>query len=827
MKQIGKFDGQSIWKKTPISAILSILLPMGISAPLTAQEEGVQILEELIVTARKTEESLQDTPVAVTAFTAEDIFNSGIQNIEDISRQTPGFVFDTPFGRQFDRPIIRGQANILGASGVSVFIDGVNVTQSIRSLNFGDVERIEIIKGPQSALFGRNTYSGAINITSRQPSNETKGDVSLEVGEHGLVQVLGNVSGAIAEDKLFYSLAGRYYEFDSEFDQPDNLNPSVGNESSNSLSATIKAALSENWNVTLRASYNEDDDGHFPIGLLGFDSLNVNVPGGTELGGPQPFYRGVVETQDPNPSGSSQLSKTLGEGGGIEREETFFALNSEYEFGSGYSLFATLGYTKEEFKDELDSDGQPGSFATASVGGPFPLGPPGAPFGVLLLPFDFTTTDNDTQETQVAELRIDSPQEASTRWRLGGYYFKNEAEDRDLLGRFADGRFEQAARDSFDRGGQEIAAAIGQPFVVDLIPFSYGPSNPALLETENVSVFGSISHDFSDRLSASAEIRWAKEEIDQFFFNQDESMVTFSQNEEFTAVTPRLTIDYQRTDDQLLYGIIAQGTKPGGFNSEAAQDVGFGSFEEEDSTTLELGSKNVIADGRGVLNATVFYSEIEGYQLTENLAALGVTGTTGSATANLGEVRIYGLELETSFIPSSIPGLELGGSYAYTNAEFTEGQENTQELVFGNSSLDGQEIPRQAPHQLSFYGDYSFAASETMDGLFSLNGSYLDSRFAQVQNLAETGSSFELDARLTLKWAEDKYSVSLWGKNLTDEDAALGVLRFIDALGVNSYTVAGQPIPSVFELGAAGQSRGFQYNNRNGRRFGVTFRARF
>ncbi len=814
-------------KKTSICMAISMMMPLGISTTVLAQEQEMRVLEELVVTARKTEESLQETPVAVTAFTSDDIFDKGFQNIEDISRQTPGFVFDTPFGRQFDRPIIRGQANILGASGVSVFIDGVNVTQSIRSLNFGDVDRIEIIKGPQSALFGRNTYSGAINITSRQPTNETKGGVSIEAGEHGLVQVLGNVSGAIVEDKLFYSLAGRYYEFDSEFDQPDNLNPSVGNESSNSFSGTIKAALTENWDVTIRAAYNEDDDGHFPIGLLGFDSLNVNVPGGENLGGVQPFYRGVVETQDPNPSGSNQLSNTLGDGGGIEREETFFSINSEYEFGSGHSLFTTLGYTKEEFKDELDSDGQPGAFATASVGGPFPLGPPGAPFGVLLLPFDFTTTDNDTEKTQVAEIRIDSPTDADTTWRLGGYYFKNEAEDRDLLGRFADGRFEQAARDSFNRGAGEIAAAIGQPFVVNLIPFSFGPTNPALLETENVSVFGSISHKFNDKLSASAEIRWAKEELDQTFFNQDESMVTFTQSEEFTAVTPRVTLDYQRSDGQLLYGVIAQGTKPGGFNSEAAQDVGFGSFDEEESTTLEFGSKNVIADGRGIFNAAVFYSEIDGYQLTENLAALGVTGTTGSATANLGEVRIYGVELETSYIPESMPDLVVGGTYAYTNAEFTDGQENTQELVFGNSSLDGQEIPRQAPHQLSFYGDYSFAPSETIDGTFSLNGSYLDSRFAQVQNLAESGSSFELDARLTLKWAEDKYSLSLWGKNLTDEDAALGVLRFIDALGVNSYTVAGQPIPSVFNLSAAGQSRGFQYNNRNGRRFGVTFRARF
>ncbi len=808
-------------------AALAVGATFGASPVYLVNAQEVIELEEVIVTARKTEESIQEIPVSVTAFSSEDIAQKGLQNIEDISRLTPGFVFDTPFGRQFDRPIIRGQANILGASGVSVFVDGINITQSIRSLNFGDVDQIEIIKGPQSALFGRNTYSGAINIITRQPTNETKADLSLEVGEHGLFQLLGSASGALSEDKVFYSIAGRYYEFDSEFDVDSNLNPSVGNEQSTTFSGSIRANLTENWEVTLRAAYNEDDDGHFPIGLLGFDNLNVNVPGGTDFGGVQPFFQGVVPTTAPNPSGSSQLSDTLGAGGGIEREETFFSFNSNYEFSSGHTLVTTLGYTEEDFRDELDSDGQPGSFVAASVGGPFPLGPPGAPFGVLLLPFDFTTTDDDTQETTVAEVRIDSPSDRSFRWRLGGYYFDNTQEDRDLLGRFADGRFAALAQASVMNGANEIAAALGEPFVVSLIPFSFGPSDPSITETENVSVFGSLSYDFSDRLTASAEIRWAEEEISETTFALDTGEVLLSQQEEFTAVTPRITVDYQRTDDQLIYGVIAAGTKPGGFNGADAAEVGFGSFDEEDAVALEFGIKNTFAGGRGVFNAAAFLTNIDGYQLTENLAALGVTGTIGSATANIGEVDIFGIELETSYILESIPSLTIGGTYAYTDAEFAEGSESTQESVFGNGDLSGQQVPRQAPHQASIFADYGFTAGQGVSGLFSINGSYLDSRFAQVQNLAETGSSFELDARLTFGWADDKYTVALWGKNLTDEDAALGVLRFIDALGSNSFTVAGQPIPSVFTLSAAGQSRGFQFNNRNGRRFGVTFRAKF
>ncbi|MEM6626486.1 MAG: TonB-dependent receptor [Pseudomonadota bacterium] len=824
-------------KNGTLLAGAAVMALSAFSAPSAAAQEASEDAElkqdVVLVKARKVEEDIQTVPVAVTVFDSEALFERGIADIDELSKLTPGFIFDTPFGRQFDRPIIRGQANILGDSGVSVFIDGVNVTQSIRSLNFGDVQSIEIIKGPQSALFGRNTYSGAINITSKQPTNEVEGDIRVEVGSEGLGQFTGSVSGPIIDDKLFYSLSGRYYTFDSEFDVNSNLNPSVGNEESKTVSGVLRYEPTDQWDMTLRVAYNADDDGHFPIGLLGFDDLNVNVPGGFQAGGTQPFFRGEVPTQAPNPSGSSQLSDTLGEGGGLEREEFFMAANSNFEFGGGYNLFTTLGYTREIFRDELDSDGQPGSFATAHIFGPFPLGPPGSPFGVGLIPFDFTTTDDDEQETFVAEARIDSPQDRRLRWRLGGYYFNNVDFQDDLAQRFADPRFEQAALDSFNSGLAEVAAALGQPFVVAVQPFEYGPSNPSTTRIENVSVFGSVGYDFTDRVTGTVELRWANESINQRVFDTDTGdLLTladgsdFDVEEEFDAVTPRFTLDYQVTDDNLLYASVANGTKPGGFNGEQGFEFGFGVFDEEESWQYEIGSKNYLFDNQLLLNGAAYFTELEGYQLTENLAALGANSTTGSVTANLGEVEIFGIELESAYSPAAIEGLTVGGTYAWTDAEFTEGQEATQGAVFGDSDLTGQTIPRQAEHQASFFLDYETELQENFDALFSLSGNYLSSRFAQVQNLAETGDSFELDARVTFTLT-DRISLAVYGKNLTDEDAPLGVLRFIDALGVNSYTLAGQPIPSVFELASSGQSRGFQYNNRHGTRWGAILRYQF
>lgn len=820
----------------------TVMTPGALLAQNAGTGPDAEVAEErdenvIIVTARKTEESLQDVPVAVSVFTSEDLFENGINNIDDLSERTPGFIFDTPFGRQFDRPIIRGQANILGASGVSVFIDNVNVTQSIRSLNFGDIDSIEIIKGPQSALFGRNTYSGAINITTRQPTNDWEGDVSLEVGEDDLYEVLGNIRGPLIEDRLFISLAGRFYDFKSEFDIPTNLNPSVGNESSWSIGGTIEARPVDGWTAKVRIAYNEDDDGHFPIGLLGFGGLNVNVPGGEDLGGVQPFFRGVVPTTAPNPSGGPQIpDDVIGPGGGLEREEFFFSFNNEFELGD-YTLNTTLGYTRERFRDLIDSDGQPGSFGTASVAAPFP-----APFifpgatGVVLLPFDFTTTDDDTQSTYVAEIRLDSPQDQPFRWRVGGYYFRNNQRDESLVDAFTPER--QAAADASGQATiAQIAAALGVPAftIINLGGgFDLNPIDPEELQIENFSVFGSAAFDLTDRLTATAEIRWADETQRLRVFDFTTGGLTtlndgspFDVQGSFDAFTPRFILDFEATPDNLLYASAAKGTKPGGFNGAQGFEFGFGTFDEESVWQVEIGSKNQFMDRQLTLNVAAFFSDLKEYQLTQNLAALGATSTTGSVTANLGDVEIFGVEVDAIFAPASLPGFTLGGTYAWTDTSFTSGAEATQLAVFGNDSLVGQQLPRQARHQASLFGDYEVDFSENLAATFSLNGNYLSSRFAQVQNLAETGSAFELDGRVRFDIGEN-FSLTIYGKNLTNEDAPLGVLRFIDPTGGNgSFVVNGTVIQNGFTLSSAGQSRGFQYNSRPGRRFGAIARIKF
>jgi outer membrane receptor protein involved in Fe transport len=183
-------------------AISATLAGLGAGSMSHAQAQGQGLqLEEIIVTARKTEESLQDVPIAITAFTAQAIEEAGIESVVDLASQTPGFSFNQGFGRSgggnadaSSRPSIRGMSSILGTANASFFVDGIFVSGNPTSYQLDNLERVEVIRGPQSALFGRQTFGGAINFVTRRPTDETRGQVNLTGGEHDHFEASGRAS---------------------------------------------------------------------------------------------------------------------------------------------------------------------------------------------------------------------------------------------------------------------------------------------------------------------------------------------------------------------------------------------------------------------------------------------------------------------------------------------------------------------------------------------------------------------------------------------------------------------------------------------------------
>ncbi|MEM7730593.1 MAG: TonB-dependent receptor plug domain-containing protein [Pseudomonadota bacterium] len=173
-------------------------------ALLTITPAAAQIVEdEIVVTARRVQETIIEAPVAVTAISENAIENLGLQSIDDVARFTPGLSFSNAFGRTGDRPVIRGAANILAGvqfgveAGAAYFVDGVYYSGSLQALDIRNVEQVEVVRGPQSALYGRNTYSGAINFITRRPSaGGFEGSAEAIVAEDEELQLYGRMSNS-------------------------------------------------------------------------------------------------------------------------------------------------------------------------------------------------------------------------------------------------------------------------------------------------------------------------------------------------------------------------------------------------------------------------------------------------------------------------------------------------------------------------------------------------------------------------------------------------------------------------------------------------------
>lgn len=194
------------------------------ASPGYAQESGedAELKQDVIVvSARKKDEGLLETPVAVSAFSESAIENLQLESVDDIARFTPGLSFSKAFGRSSERPVIRGQANVLAGvqfgveSGTAYFIDGVYYSGSIQNLDPNDLQRVEVIKGPQSALYGRNTYAGAINFVTRGGTETFEATGKMRFGNHGTRELAASISGPIAEG-LTGRLSFRDYEYGGE-----------------------------------------------------------------------------------------------------------------------------------------------------------------------------------------------------------------------------------------------------------------------------------------------------------------------------------------------------------------------------------------------------------------------------------------------------------------------------------------------------------------------------------------------------------------------------------------------------------------------------------
>jgi len=780
------------------------------SVPAMAQQETAPARgasdDVIIVTARKTEETLQEAPTTVSVVTAAAIDRLGLDNLTDIAKTVPGLVFDDTFGRDANRPVIRGQANILGQSGVAFFIDGIYYSGSLADYDVDTVERFEVVKGPQSALYGRNTYSGAINLISKVPGDTWTGRVQADIAEDDRYEVTANVRGPLAQG-LGIALGGRMLDnagaFRNAFD-----GTKIGKQQSYSGFGLLQFNNGGPFRASLRANYNVLDDGQPAIFAQPANANNCFPDNGNLFRGQNRYFCGTIQPQQVNTDYRRQFVDP--ENVGLESKTLNAAFRMDFDFTDELTLTSLTGYNRRTANTKTDGDYSPNSFnmvifAFGATGpAPAPIVPPRTTrFSAFATSVqDFTFSNRQVTDDWSQELRLAYEGER-IQLMLGGYYFDQSDVSRDTRvvppGSLARAQANSAAATA-SLCAQLPTCGIFTPINVTAanLPES---RNINQFDIENKAIFGSATFDITDTLSFSAEGRYAEEQIRQttFTFNNGQALpAPRVVQATFKEFTPRFTLSWQASRDNLFYAVYAEGQKPGGFNSNQAILAGFPTFDPEDNKTYEIGTKNTFFDGKLTANLALYHTEVKGYQITQNVS---VPPNQVSLTRNGGDARINGAELELLIRP--VRNFTVTANYSYVNAKFTAGTDENLGLIndliddrlancstgdqFPNiagcqslfGSIRGKRVPRAPAHTMFVDVDYRRPVSSEWDFFVGSNVNMVSTSFDQVLNFAETGGSVVVDARLGFQ--SDRFRVMAYARNLFDEDSVAQIIRYADA----------------------------------------------
>lgn len=715
------------------------------SASPAAENSGFA-LGEIVVTARKRSESLQDIPLTITAVDSKKIEEAGIANVEQLTQFTPGWHFENAGSRQGSAARIRGldiNTNNPTRQNASFFVDGIYFPGTIQSLDFNDIAQVEVIKGPQSALFGRQTFGGAINFTTKDPGNQIETRITATAATMGYYDVSGSISVPLIEDRLFFRGSARYYSNEGPFTN-SVTGGKLGAQESRNFNASLIARPTDTLELKLRYINIKDDDGAIATAQIGSNMLNCG-PFGT---GTRKFFCGelpVIKAFALNTVVAPNRWNV--EEFGFKRDADLFSAQGSWDFGGGHTLTGSYAHYKDNNVDTIDAD------LTAQ-----PL-------------YGLATFQNFRDNS--FEVRLSSPDDQRLRWLVGAYYY--------------DGRFSQNAIYSF---GPD---------------FSTTPASqiPDVARAKNLAIFGSATFRILENLSMSGELRWQKDEVSN---EGGQGAARRTLSGENKVVLPRVILDWKPTEDIMAYALFSQGNKPQQFNANIAgltatqlafiaEEYGVGiALEEEKLNNYEFGLKTSWLDNRLTANFAVYQmdwqdqvSRVQVFRSPEDAA--GQIGQLDVA-ANSGSSRIRGVELESSFAVT--PQLSLEGSFAFTDAKYTEFNSVYIEQVTGNADATGKQGPRFPKVQASFGASHTAPLTDDWNVTTRADLTYMGKRYTDESNLAWMGDYALVNARVSAH--SEKIRVSLFVENLFNKQGFASAQRYRD------LTAGGTPFAFAYTL---------------------------
>lgn len=735
-------------------SVIALVATMGIAAPAFAQE-APQAAEEnepdaipgaIVVTARKREEDLLKTPVTVTALTSETLAVRGVVSMQSLANNTPGININNNSSghadRSFQQISLRGFTPVSTlATTTSLFIDGVPIASPSPFTAISNPERIEILKGPQSAYFGRNTFAGAINVVNKAPSSEWTASVLGMAGTRDNYRVQGSVEGPIIGEALTFRLSGDYFTKNGSYTNPVD-GKTLGDESSRTFTALVVAKPTERLTIKAFGMVARDHDGASASARI--QARDIKKPDGTVLYASQsnctingnPYIcgtlPGLVNPVSANTTVNSALRDWLAnpqgrlispkdgvQDYGLLRNTRHLHLVADYEVTDEVTASVLGGYNTEEWTTLIDLDGiDTRAIANAAY-----------PNGYFDFPF---LIERKTQDFSVeGRLAYDS------------------------------GPFRAVTGVSFLKA--QLIAGQGSQI------FGGRPAFGGKSQSETLGAFFGLTYDFTDRLSASVEGRYQEDKISSFVGPNGQRVVSpvyvpagtyapFSllAQKTFKNFTPRVIVNFQATPDFMVYGSVAKGVNPSQFNTfivsqsdaiqQLAKDNGIPlAVDPEKITNFELGVKGRALDGAMRYTVAGYYS-LWRDQITSYLFSVGSGLFSGSA--NAGSTDVYGIESEVFWKASDLITIDAAAAFNQTHINSFVAPAVT--VLSGITDFRGKELPNTSKWSANVGVTFNGDLKGIDDGRWFVRGdwNFKSGMWSNQANIVKTPDLHLFNARL-------------------------------------------------------------------------------
>ena len=723
-------------------------------------------LEEIIVTAQKREQSLQDVPISISVVSGEVIRDAGLDNIEDLQAYVPNLqMSETGISTQlYVRGI--GTGNNQGfEQSVGQYIDGIYYgRQQLIRAPFFDMDRIEVLRGPQGTLFGKNTIAGALNMTTAKPTEELGGYISIEGGEFSLLDGRFALSGALNSDgSLRGRIAGRYFETDgyirNDFRDRDEtereesaIRFSLEHDVNDQFSYGAKLELNNFDTVGRAIEVIQDDPAIAPFPLAGFTFDEIfalvltdqDAIGDTSLDG--------VRSANAREDSQNELINATFEG--------------RYDLANGSSLEFTTGYVEYEIEERCDCD-----FIAGDI---------------------FDTLGEEEYDQFSQEIRLVSPGGEKFDWLAGVFYqtstldyqdqiripatsilpavnpqlaaisntsaFRNYDADSDLFAVFAQGTWSFSDTFRATLGARFTTEDKDASRVLNVIDLATGqiPSDPTAAATAAAVYAGAFAVQTEQLLLLGSPTGHN--------LNGDLSEDAF---------TPSISIEWDATDNVLVYGSISSGFKAGGFDARA-NNIGSFEFGEEEAVAFEAGFKSTLLNGNLELNGAIYFTDYDDLQIAQ------FDGTLGFNVGNAASTEVSGFEIDgrwfisdaftvnysLGYLDHSYEDYQNGNCFNRQVPDGVLGAQGNQLCDY--TGRDAQYTPEITSSVALNYEQELGASGMRVKGLIAYNYTDEQNVHVNIDPLYNIDSVGLIDISIGLE--SDNWSVALLGQNVSDED---------------------------------------------------------